>query len=230
VPARGAGRESAATPPGRPSWDEDSPELRANLTAVLRGIRDASGARAGLGSETARAWHEATMAGLSVPDARYVGRFRGEPGVEHREVVIGAHSGVPAAEVRAALAAFDERLAAALARLDALVRPGSLPEADPLAAVIDVMAWAHAEWIRIHPFANGNGRTARIWANAIALRYGLPPFVRLRPRPGLGYGAAGAHAMTGDWLPTTVVFRRMLARFVLEHGEGGAGRSRRGSK
>jgi hypothetical protein len=22
----------------------------------------------------------------------------------------------------------------------------------------------HGEWVRIHPFANGNGRTARLWA------------------------------------------------------------------
>ena len=34
-----------------------------------------------------------------------------------------------------------------------------------------------AEWIRIHPFANGNGRIARLWVNSIAMRYDLRPRV-----------------------------------------------------
>ena len=68
--------------------------------------------------------------------------------------------------------------------------------------------------VRIHPFANGNGRTARLWANFLALRYGLPPFIRLRPRPDDGYGDAGNEAMRGNWEPTAAVFRRMLTRFL----------------
>ncbi|WP_366522456.1 Fic family protein [Flagellatimonas centrodinii] len=83
-----------------------------------------------------------------------------------------------------------------------------------LAAVLEVCAWAHAEWVRIHPFANGNGRSARLWANGIAMRYNLPPFVRLRPRPDAGYAAAGAQAMRGNWQPTVTVFRRLFRRFV----------------
>jgi Fic family protein len=94
--------------------------------------------------------------------------------------------------------------------LDGLIEPGQEISADALAAVIDLCAWAHAEWVRIHPFANGNGRTARLWANFIAMRYGLPPFARLRPRPDDGYGAASAAAMEGDWRPTLQVFRLLL--------------------
>ena len=41
------------------------------------------------------------------------------------------------------------------------------------------------------------------------MRYGLPPFVRLRPRPDDGYGAAAAAAMAGRWTPTVHVFRHM---------------------
>ena len=69
---------------------------------------------------------------------------------------------------------------------------------------------------RIRPFANGNGRTARIWANALLMRYGLPPAIRLRPRPDGGYGDAGAAAMNGDWRATITVFRRMLAESLEE--------------
>src|SRR5579864_2894997 len=63
-----------------------------------------------------------------------------------------------------------------------------------------------------------NGRTARLWANFLALRYGLPPFVTLRPRPDDGYEAAGARAMRGRWEPTAAAFRRMLNRFLEEFG------------
>jgi Fic family protein len=69
--------------------------------------------------------------------------------------------------------------------------------------------------VRIHPFANGNGRTARLWANFIAMRYGLPPFVTLRPRPGDDYGAAAAAAMDGDWRPTERVFRKLLGEALM---------------
>ena len=46
------------------------------------------------------------------------------------------------------------------------------------------------------------------------MRYGLPPFVRLRPRPDAGYEDDGAKAMQGDWKPTAVVFRRLLDLFL----------------
>ena len=71
-------------------------------------------------------------------------------------------------------------------------------------------AWAHSKWVRIHPFANGNGRTARTWANLLLLRYGLRPVVRLRPRPGGNYGAAGAAAMWGHWAPMTEFIRKLI--------------------
>ncbi len=91
----------------------------------------------------------------------------------------GDREGLPPADVSGALAAFERTLQRAVSVLDARYASGHDLDADGLAAVIDLCAWAHAEWIRIHPFANGNGRTARIWANALLMRYGLPP--------GLGY-------------------------------------------
>lgn len=35
--------------------------------------------------------------------------------------------------------------------------------------------YAHYEYIRIHPFNNGNGRTGRILMNLIALKFGYRP-------------------------------------------------------
>ena len=81
--------------------------------------------------------------------------------------------------------------------LDNSCKRGAELDADGLAGVIEVAAWAHAQWVRIHPFANGSGRTARLWANSLLMRYGLPPVVKLRPRPDGGYGNAAAKAMKG---------------------------------
>lgn len=156
------------------------------------------------------------MEGLEASDKQYVGAFRGEPGLEHLQVKVDANRGVDSGQVAEELARFEEKLQALVAELDAVLPAGEEPDADQLAAIVDLCAWAHSEWVRIHPFANGNGRTARLWANSLAIRYGLPPFVRLRPRPDGGYGAAGAKAMQGDWKSTAVVFRRLLVDFLEE--------------
>ena len=136
--------------------------------------------------------------------------FVESPDSKTTRVWIGSHEGMPPGEVARELAAFEQTLQRVAAALDARYPRGQDLDRDGLAAVIDLCAWTHAEWVRIHPFGNGNGRTARIWANALLKRYGLPPVVRLRPRPDGGYGGAGAAAMEGDWRPTAVVFRRML--------------------
>jgi Fic family protein len=191
-------------------WDKESPQLRRNLAELLRRIRDDAAGRSRLNVDSVRAWHVAAMRKLTGPMQNMAGRFRGEQGLERVEVRIGGHFGIAPAEVAGALAKFDETLKDAVAQLDQLIPTGIELSADELAAVLDVCAWAHAQWVWIHPFANGNGRTARLLANALAMRYGLPPFVRLRPRPGGGYGDASKAAMQGDWQATVGVFREML--------------------
>lgn len=201
-----------------PDWDEDSPQLRHNLSAILDDIVERAEQREIPTVEMARGWQRRFMQGLKA-EPRYVGAFRGEAGLERTGVKIGAFRGVPAAQVSAELKRFEARLQAAVKQLDRAIAARATLNVDQCDAVIDLCAWAHAEWVRIHPFANGNGRTARLWANFLALRYGLPPFVRLRPRPDDGYGDAGAQAMRGNWEPTATVFRRMLKRFLDEAEE-----------
>ena len=59
--------------------------------------------------------------------------------------------------------------------LDLRVAQGQVPAAqDDLHEIAAVVAWAHNEWARIHPFGNGNGRTARLLANMLLLGGGLP--------------------------------------------------------
>lgn len=197
-----------------PDWDSDSPTLEENLRQVLREIRDSARRRDLPGVEAARRWQSRMMQNLDVPQAAYVGAFRGEAGLEKVQVHVNGRFGVNAAEVAADLARFEQVLQSAIRRLDELIPSGSEPDADQIGAILDVCAWTHAQWVRIHPFANGNGRSARLWANCIAMRYLLPPFVRLHPRPERGYGVAGASAMLGDWGPTAVVFRRLYIEFV----------------
>ena len=199
-----------------PDWDEDSPQLRQNLSNVFDEIVAAAERRDTPTVASAKHWHSLLMQNLAVPDARWVGSFRGEPGLENLQVRVLAQFGVDAARVAEELAEFERKLSAIVRELDAMLPTGQEPNADQLATILDVCAWAHAEWVRIHPFANGNGRTARLWANCIALRYGLPPFIRLRPRPNYGYGDAGAKAMQGDWKPTAAVFRQLLDTFLEE--------------
>jgi cell filamentation protein len=40
---------------------------------------------------------------------------------------------------------------------------------------IDCLIFAHYEFVRIHPFVNGNGRTGRVLMNLVALKLGYQP-------------------------------------------------------
>jgi hypothetical protein len=152
-------------------------------------------------------WHRRIYAGVaSVPSAAYVGHIRGSPHPDlvDYEVVLADRrtgaitaSGVPAVHVTAELGAFESSLRLAVARLDGELGAGERPStSEQVFAVVQLCALVHGEWVRIHPYANGNGRTARVWANWVALRYGLPPFVRIKPRPdGLLYGLAAHRSM-----------------------------------
>lgn len=198
-------------------WDENSERLRQNLEQVLSEIQRCSrGERSRPSFEDARQWHLGIMNGLVAKKPEYVGRFRGEPGLERLGVRVGASLGVTAGEVHACLVRFEEELQQRLAVWDGVVPVGGRPNAEQLNGVLELCAWAHSEWVRIHPFANGNGRTARLWANRLALRYGLPPFIRLRPRPNHGYDSAGEASMKGEWQKTTEVFRQLLIQFIEE--------------
>ena len=185
-------------------WDRNSRKLAANLTAVLWQERDAFRARCLPTLELMREWHERIMDGLAPDNPDYVGAYRGEPGVEHN-VRVGRHLGTPYAHVLAELIKFETKLQRGIEILDKQIKPCDIPDMPNRRMVIELAAWAYFEWVRIHPFINGNGRTARLWVNAIAMRYNLPPRLTLRPRPGGGYDTKAAEAMAGgrwqDFVP-----------------------------
>ena len=134
-------------------------------------------------------------------------------------VQVGGHEGTAPSRVADELSRFEEGLKAAVHHLDEQIPPATLPDTESLDMILLLMSWVHGEWVRIHPFANGNGRIARLWANWVAMRYGVPPFVRLRPRPeGAVYVAAAAQAMDGNYEAMLSVFRGMLQQFLNETG------------
>jgi Fic family protein len=201
-----------------PDWEADSPELRRNVSRALAEGEKAAEKRETPTLELAKRWHTLVMEGLTGPGPKEVGAFRGEPGLEFLQNRVGPRRGVYSQRVADELASFEEKLQRYVAALDAEIQSGQFPNVDQTSAIVDLCAWAHAEWVRIHPFGNGNGRTARLWANFIASRYMLPSFVRLRPRPGgRAYEDAGIAAMEdGNWEPTAAVFRRFFNDFFGE--------------
>jgi len=52
-----------------------------------------------------------------------------------------------------------------------------LNSANTKAKAINVYAWCHLSFVRIHPFFDGNGRIARLIANLPLLKCGLPPIL-----------------------------------------------------
>lgn len=194
-------------------WDADGPQLQANLERALEDVAQWADRRARISAATLKRWHRQTMAGLDVPHPKLVAAFRGEPGLEGEPVCIGPREGTQADAVVGEVDAFVERLQSVLTRLDKMLTQGEELDRDGLQAVIELAAWAHSEWVRIHPFCNGNGRTARLLTNAILMRYGQPPVLRPRPRPTSPYGYASARGMDGDSQPMEALLRRLLKDF-----------------
>lgn len=220
-----------------PNWSDDAPAdaelLAANLTEVVADVHRLAVDRVALSAADLRRWHEDRYDGCVLPSAAYVGRFRGDPhpDVVDYEVAVGPdmpdgypeRAGVWAADVGAEVTTFFAAVAAAFTTLDGLLPPGQAPTTvDLLHEVVAVAGAVHGEWVRIHPFVNGNGRTARLLAAHVSLRYGLPIFVSTRPRPDdIAYARASKMSMgrppdfSGDHAEATAVFTHLLSLHLL---------------
>lgn len=215
--------------PGTP-WNDDDPAdfavIGANTAALIADLRAASHARTVPLLADALDGHARLYAGCTLPVAEYAGRLRGDvtvPDLVGYEVAVGPKQGVWSSDVGASVTTFLNQVAAAVAAADVALPIGVRPTTvDELQAVVNLTAVVHGEWVRIHPFANGNGRTARVWAAWIALRYGLPVFVTVKPRPNDAAYAQAAFAsmgspphFVGDHSVAANVFSHMLSLAVL---------------
>jgi cell filamentation protein len=80
---------------------------------------------------------------------------------------------------------------------------------------IECLVFAHYEFIRIHPFNNGNGRTGRIVMNLVALKFGYKP-LELYHREGDSrkiYIDAMKSADKGHFKPLQRLIREELTSF-----------------
>jgi hypothetical protein len=142
------------------------------------------------------------LEGIAIPDDAYRGAFRGSahPALVDYEVIVGEFTTTKASVVAAEVNVLILELQSRVTKLDNLDKEGDLDEltADFVEAVLSAAAWLHGEWVRIHPFVNGNGRTARMWVLWLCSRYGLPQLLPLRPRPDTTYGPATLMSMLGE--------------------------------
>lgn len=177
-------------------WDEESWQLATNLDRLLLDVSWRSDAPPP-DRETVRKWHRIMMTGLRTPHSGDKGTYRGEGTLKTTGVFVRSLAspydriyGVAPEHVHRALGVVDASFRRRLVALGSDCATGAKAE---------LAAWIHGEWIRIHPFANGNGRIARLLANWVLLRLDERPVVRLRPRPeGLEYLHAAMASMLGD--------------------------------
>lgn len=76
---------------------------------------------------------------------------------------------------------------------------------------LELAALAHFKLVNIHPFVDGNGRTARLLMNLILLRAGYPPAV-IRNEDRLAYYEALEKARAGDTGPLITLVAQAVER------------------
>lgn len=187
--------------------DESSPEdeLRgsANRQRVLAKLIAHALSTRSLDAQTVARWHKECFAGLSyvsASDQCLLGAYRGSahPRLKKLRVGVGGTAGAEPHEVHAKLEDFFDQLERRMAGLASEIDSGKDKSPAELRKISEIAGWAHGEWVRIHPFANGSGRTARLIANWVLVRFRLLPVVGVRPRPGNPYGSCAAASMAGD--------------------------------
>ena len=205
-------------------WNTDDPEdqqrILRNSQLVLRRAAESAFRRDEPTVALAQDWHRGLFDGCGLPVPYYAGEIRDAdpsfPELIDYEVRVGPHAGTPARQVPQELSQFEAQTQAAVAALDHHLAPGETPlDTGTLGSILILASSVHGEWMRIHPFANGNGRTARVWANWSLLRYGLPAVVRLRPRPeGDAYAQAALASITGNHAPMVGVLNTMIRSWL----------------
>lgn len=76
--------------------------------------------------------------------------------------------------------------------------------------LIELAAWTHAEFVKIHPFPDGNGRTSRLLMNYQLLASGFPPISIAKENRLEYFNALEAYAVEGNLAP----FADMIAGLV----------------
>jgi cell filamentation protein len=86
--------------------------------------------------------------------------------------------------------------------------------------VIEALATVHVEFVLIHPFREGNGRTARLISNLMALQAGLPEldFTDIKGEKKQQYFAAVRAGLNMNYQPMEVIFEEVIKKTLNDYG------------
>lgn len=186
-----------------PQWHDDH-EMRAPLVfdrengVVEKAEKDAVSSN--LDRQMIEGWHEQWFAGV-VPVPYYAGNCRGnepeKPCLAQNVAVVNTVTGerlpgTPFGSVRSTL---DKVLDQANRSLSKAVDQAETTER--VRAIATSIGFAIADFIRVHPFINGNGRVSRLLWRALLAKAGLPARWGVATRPAGPYSEAMKAAMLG---------------------------------
>ncbi len=197
-----------------PEWSSDGPATREgsfydSVAAAYRLVEKSAKDRI-VDSEICCHWHR-TMFARHVPLSYYAGNYRqvdpSRPCLDVNVWVAG-QKGADASEVPETMRLHFEQVRRILTALE--VQWPSMSAQDRAKRCAVTLGYAIGQFIKVHPFVNGNGRTSRLlWAWGL-IRFNVPPQVRIRTRPeNPKYAQVMAQAMSGNFAP--------LALFILTH-------------
>lgn len=151
--------------------------------------------------------HEQLFVDLTPPGfEHYAGHYRGEPYpcLENCSVTVRGDSrvGAPPQAVAFHLRSLADGIDSGISTLDAVCSDPNVDSVERLSAVVRLGCSIFEWFLRIHPYKDGNGHTARFVLWAILTRYGfVPARWPIHPRPSEPYGSLISQYRSGDTVP-----------------------------
>ncbi len=187
-----------------PRWKEDDPAYYDHIKNLATKIREEVViSRAVPDTQMMEKWHDQIYRPVA-SNLAVVGKIRQwnrkYPALNVNVAVTNnagvERPGVQALAVPQSMTAFSARLKKRVDEIDG--EWNTLSRIEKIRNVVSLVAWAHGEFVRIHPFRDGNGRMARLLSNCLLSRFGITYTLDIRPRPTGSYGACADASMTGN--------------------------------